>query len=75
MKMIKKKKGKRMNESEREKLFDICRRSKRGLVVSDDERDWSLSMFKRDQEQYSIIHKKACKQAVEEYTGPLNILG
>jgi len=59
-----------MNESQKQKLFDICKRSKRGFHVSEAEHEWARKMFEKYETEYCEIQKKAEKQAVAEFLGP-----
>lgn len=56
-----------MNETQREKLFDICKRSKRGFYVSKAEHEWIYRMFKKHRDEYREVQQTASKEAVQEY--------
>lgn len=59
-----------MNDTQKTKLFDICKRSKRDFPVSDAEHRWARRMFDKYEQEYCEIQKAADKQAVSEYLGP-----
>ena len=59
-----------MNQKQREKLFDICRRSKLGHHVSKAEHAFAGRMWRKFEKEYCEISKQADKKAVAEYLGP-----
>lgn len=59
-----------MNETQKAKLFDLCRRSKRGLPVSNAEHRWAQKMFNKYPVDYGEIANAGAKQAIREYLGP-----
>lgn len=59
-----------MNEKQKNKLFDICKRSKRGHPVSDAEHEWARKMFRKYPSEYEEIANAGARQAVKEYLGP-----
>lgn len=56
-----------MNETQRRKLFDICKRSKRGSRVRDAEHEWARKMWEKHRDEYCEIQQAASKEAVREY--------
>lgn len=59
-----------MNKKQKTKLFDICRRSKRGLPVSEIDHRFASKMFEKYPDEYEKVFKAANEQAVKEFLGP-----
>lgn len=59
-----------MNQTQRDKLFDICRRSKKALYVNDAERKFSTRMYDKYPDEYAEVQKAGAAQGVKEFLGP-----
>lgn len=59
-----------MTPKQKEKLFDICKRSKRGFPVSSAEHRWASRMWEKYEAEYCEVSKRAESQAVSDYLGP-----
>ena len=46
-----------MTEDDKIRLFDICRRSKRGLAVTEEEHQWASDIFDEYPDDYEKISK------------------
>lgn len=55
-----------MDRRKRQRLYDICYRSKRGDALTPDETDFIQEMFKKCRKTYAKIHQKAASAAVED---------
>ena len=62
-----------MNEKDRQRLKDICRRSKLGQFVSVQDMRWSSKMFQKYPDEYEEVYDAGSTQAIREYLGGIGV--
>jgi hypothetical protein len=56
-----------ITKDEEYRLSEICYRSKKGCVLTDEERKFISAMFSKDMENYTRIQQAAANEAIADF--------